>query len=183
MGVTMFQVNASGSWFKRPVTRETDNLECAFFMMDKLVARGFKEVYITAVGQRATRGTTMSRAARDRRLTTKVRIPMVKQKVINIRIGEKLLQFVSHYSSELGMSQNAFILEAIQTAIDTSPRPIELIDLGIAMTSKVQYSIRLDEKLLKAVDRAARNVCLTRSTWVLCAIVSHLSRLSSADFQ
>lgn len=189
----MFLVSAEGrtwskprGWFRKPLQRKTRSVDCAANVLQKLLACGYRDVYITPVGQDGTSETVpeiaTSKMSRDKRLTTRIVPLMVKQEVINVRIGAKLLEYVSHYSGEMAMSQNAFILEAIRFSLDSGHDKLDTSDIGLSGSDTSQYSIRMDSSMLAAIKKAAQKNNNSDSAWIRYALLTYLGRLSADDF-
>lgn len=182
----MYEVHATGKWLRKDITRTARNVDAAESIMKKCVALRYPQVYIRHVGEdeiptHVTPPLTVSAISRDRRLTTRIILGTATQKVINIRLGSQLLKMVSHCSEDRNQSQNAFILDAIRYGLDNrlSDTSVTLSDWGAVTADKVQYSIRLEGRLLKQVDESATKCNCARSHWVIWALLRFMENLPS----
>lgn len=175
----MYQIEATGKWFRRDVVRVVKNLDLLDIIHSRCVALRYPQVYITKVevGEKPTETVTppmtISALARDKQLQVGFKMSTQTQKVINIRIGKHLLKMVSHYAKQRGQSQNSFILDAIKFSLDKSIKDykLSLADYAAITYEKDQYSIRLENSLLKLVDKQAGKIKATRSAWLFWALM------------
>lgn len=178
----MFQVHAKRQFLKPAFKVRVESDYEAFDMFDECIARKYKEVYITCVSKSSTRA--LGDVTRRRiNLTREIKNMAAPQQVVGVRIGQKLLDVIGQYSDRMNKSQNGYIMSAIDFALkrDLAGDTVRLDDWGAASFDRQQFSIRIDCKKLARIDNKAEKINVSRSTWIVWAILSYTKELTVDD--
>ena len=187
----MFLVKAqSPVWYKRFLLRDVEKVTNNFCRAEQLlrhcVAQGFKEVYISDVGE--CEGVYETPLSRDLDATTRIKVLRdytIKHRVVNVRLGKKLLELLSHFAMIAKKSQNAFVVQALENALDSDfgMSKVSLNDWAAACGDRAQYSIRIQRSLEAAWSQKADECGVNRSIWIMWALLVEMERVSKTEFE
>ena len=167
----MFRVTAKRQLFKPLYRRVIDDHYEAFDAFQECIEKNCKEVYITCVSKNHT--SAHRDITRKIKLAQEIKKMSVPQQVVGVRIGEKLLDIVGQFSDKMNKSQNGYIMSAIDYGLsrDLGADELRLDDWGSASHNRQQFSIRISCQKLKKIDQKAEKLKVTRSTWIVWAIL------------
>jgi hypothetical protein len=161
----------------------TSSVERAFDLLYLNLDDPYTDVYISNVGALTTRDDTPISVPRLSETGLKALIMKYKQVLVNVRIGNSLLELVKQYADALEMEPHKFIEKAVDFGLEASlgNSSVTLEEWAFATHDRQHYAFRMNYKLVELIDIRANKLNTCRSVWIIWAVIAYTNKLAKKE--